>query len=161
MDKKIPMTSHGYEAINKEIQHLKQVERPYIIGEIAKARALGDLSENAEYHAAKEKQGQNESRLAQLEERIRFAQIIDPEKMSGDEVKFGATVALIDEDSGDKSTYQIVGEFESDAVNGKISIVSPLARALINKSKGDSVHVSTPSGERAYEILKVEYKKIS
>ncbi len=160
-DKKIPMTSAGHAAIEKEARHLKEVERPYIISEISRARALGDLSENAEYHAAKERQGQMESRIVQLEERLRNAQIIDPSALSGKEIKFGATVTLIDEDTNKKHTYQIVGKFETDAKNGKISIESPLARALINKRKGDVVHVSIPSGERAYEITKVQYKKIS
>ena len=160
-DKKIPMTESGRAAIEKEARHLKENERPHIIEEIARARALGDLSENAEYHAAKERQGQIESRIAQLDERLRYAQIIDPSSLSGKDIKFGATVSLIDEDTEKKHKYQIVGKFETDAQNGKISIESPLARALIGKQKGDVVHVSIPSGERAYEILKVQYKKIS
>ncbi len=159
--KKIPMTANGHAAIQQESRQLKEKERPYIISEISRARALGDLSENAEYHAAKEKQGQIESRIAQLDERLRNAQIIDPCALSGKDIKFGATVSLIDEDTEKKHIYQIVGKFETDAKNGKISIESPLARALIGKQKGDVVHVSIPSGERAYEIVKVQYKKIA
>lgn len=161
MTERIPMTQAGFDTAFKEHKQLTEIDRPYIIGEIARARALGDLSENAEYHAAKEKQGHTETKIQQLEERIQRAEIIDPEKLSGKEIKFGATINLEDEESGDQFTYRLVGEFESDAKNGKISITSPIARALIGKKRGDSVHVSIPSGERAYEVLKVQFKKIT
>ena len=161
MTERVPMTQTGYDTMKVELKHLTKNERPQIIGEIARARALGDLSENAEYHAAKEKQGHTETRILQLEDRIQRAEVIHPEKLTGKEIKFGATIALEDEDSGDKFNYQIVGEFESDVKKGRISITSPLARALIGKRKGDSVHISIPSGERDYEVLKVQFKKIT
>lgn len=161
MAERIPMTQAGFDFMKVELKQLTEKDRPEIIGEIARARALGDLSENAEYHAAKEKQGHIETRILQLEDRIQRAEVIYPEKLSGKEIKFGATVNLEDEDSGEKFIYQIVGEFESDAQNGKISVTSPLARALISKQKGDVVHVSIPSGERHFEILKVQFKKIT
>ena len=126
--------------------------------EIAKARAHGDLSENAEYHAAKEQQGLNEARVGELEDKLSRAEVIDPAKLSGTSVKFGATVSLEDEDTGDKVKYKIVGEAEGNVREGKISIGSPIARALIGKSKGDSVEVTTPKGARSYEILKIEWK---
>lgn len=161
MAERIPMTQSGYDDMAREHKQLTENERHKIIDEIARARALGDLSENAEYHAAKEKQGHIETKVQQLEDRMQRGEVIFPEKLSGKEIKFGATVSLEDEDSGDKFVYRLVGEFESDAKNGKISITSPIARALIGKQKGDSVHVSIPSGERAYEILKVQFKKIT
>jgi transcription elongation factor GreA len=155
---KIPMTSEGYKALEEEIRFLKSVERPRIIKAIAEARAHGDLSENAEYHAAKEQQGLNESRVAELEDKISRADIIDVSKLSGDTVKFGATVDLVDEDTEEEVTYQIVGETEADVKQGRVSITSPIARALIGKSAGDSVEVVTPGGGKSYEILKVRFK---
>ena len=155
---KIPMTAAGYAAIEEELRRRKQTDRPSIIQAIAEARAHGDLSENAEYHAAKEQQGMNEARIAELEEQIGRADIIDVSKLSGDEIKFGATVTLIDEDTEEKKVYQIVGDMEADVRSGKISISSPIARALIGKSKGDSVDVAAPGGTRAYEIEKVVFK---
>ena len=155
---RIPMTASGYKALEDEISHLKLVERPAVIKMIAEARSHGDLSENAEYHAAKDAQGLNEARVAELEDKIARAEIIDPSKLSGSSIKFGATVTLEDEDSGDKVKYKIVGEDEANLRDGKISISSPIARALIGKSKGDSAEVTTPRGARSYEILKVEYK---
>lgn len=154
---KIPMTADGYTALEEDLKHRKSVERPRIIQAIAEARAHGDLSENAEYHAAKESQGLNESRIADLEEKMGLADVIDISKLSGDRVMFGATVALVDEDTDEEQKYQIVGESEADIKSGKISITSPIARALINKSVGDSVEVNTPGGGRAYEILKVAF----
>ncbi|MCC0011893.1 MAG: transcription elongation factor GreA [Rhodobiaceae bacterium] len=155
---KIPMTAAGYAAIEEELRRRKQTDRPSIIQAIAEARAHGDLSENAEYHAAKEQQGMNEARIAELEEQIGRADIIDVSKLSGDEIKFGATVTLIDEDTEEKKVYQIVGDMEADVRSGKISISSPIARALIGKSTGDSVDVAAPGGTRAYEIEKVAFK---
>lgn len=155
---KIPMTAAGYAAIEEELRRRKQTDRPSIIQAIAEARAHGDLSENAEYHAAKEQQGMNEARIAELEEQIGRADIIDVSKLTGDEIKFGATVTLIDEDTEEKKVYQIVGDMEADVRSGKISISSPIARALIGKSTGDSVDVAAPGGTRAYEIEKVAFK---
>ena len=155
---KIPMTAAGYAAIEEELRRRKQTDRPSIIQAIAEARAHGDLSENAEYHAAKEQQGMNEARIADLEEQIGRADIIDVSKLTGDEIKFGATVTLIDEDTEEKKVYQIVGDMEADVRSGKISISSPIARALIGKSTGDSVDVAAPGGTRAYEIEKVVFK---
>jgi transcription elongation factor GreA len=152
------MTSEGYKAMEEEIKFLKSVERPRIIKAIAEARAHGDLSENAEYHAAKEQQGLNESRVAELEDKISRAEVIDVSKLSGSTVKFGATVTLVDEDTDEEVTYQIVGEIEADVKKGRVSITSPIARALIGKSVGDSVEVNTPGGGKSYEVLKVEYK---
>ena len=155
---KVPMTEQGHVAIMDEVKHLKSVERPRIIKAISEAREHGDLSENAEYHAAKEQQGWTEARVAELEDVLSRAEVIDLSKLSGDTVKFGATVKLVDEDTDEESTYQIVGEFEADVKSGKISISSPIARALITKSVGDSVEVNTPGGGKSYEILKVSYK---
>jgi transcription elongation factor GreA len=152
------MTSEGYKALEEEIKFLKSVERPRIIKAIAEARAHGDLSENAEYHAAKEQQGLNESRVAELEDKISRAEVIDVSKLSGTTVKFGATVTLVDEDTEDEAKYQIVGEIEADVKKGRVSITSPIARALIGKSVGDSVEVNTPGGGKSYEILKIEFK---
>jgi transcription elongation factor GreA len=155
---KVPMTMEGYRKLEVELHRLKSEERPRIIQQIADAREHGDLSENAEYHAAKDAQGLNEAKVAELEDKIARAEIIDPSKLSGTSVKFGATVTLEDEDSGEKVKYKIVGEDEADLRDGKISISSPIARALIGKSKGDSAEVTTPRGARNYDILKVEFK---
>jgi transcription elongation factor GreA len=154
---RIPMTAGGFKALEDEINHLKTVERPSIIRMIAEARAHGDLSENAEYHAAKERQAFVEGRVMELEDKVGRAEVIDVSKLSGTTVKFGATVTLVDEDTDAKVKYQIVGDMEADAKRGRISISSPIARALISKSKGDTVEVSAPGGARSYEILKVEF----
>ena len=154
---RIPMTAAGYKALEDEINHLKNVERHEIIKAIAEARAHGDLSENAEYHAAKERQGFIEGRVMELEDQIGRAEVIDVSKLGGSTVKFGATVTLVDEDSDEKRKYQIVGDVESDVKHGRISLSSPIARALIGKGKGDTVEVTTPGGARSYEILKVEF----
>jgi transcription elongation factor GreA len=154
---KIPMTEAGHAAMMEEIKHLKSVERPRIIRAIEEARSHGDLSENAEYHAAKEQQGWTEARVAELEDKISRAEVIDISKLSGDTVKFGAKVTLVDEDTEDEAAYQIVGEFEADVKKGLISVSSPIARAIIGKRKGDSVEVNTPGGGKSYEILKVRY----
>ena len=154
---KIPMTADGYEKMDAEIKRLKTVERPAVIQAISEARAHGDLSENAEYHAAKERQSWIEGQLMELEDKISRAQVIDIAKLSGDSVKFGGTVTLVDEDTDEESRYQIVGDFEADVKEGKISISSPIARALIGKEVGDAVEVTTPGGSRSYEIVKVEY----
>ena len=155
---KIPMTASGFTALEAEIKHLKQVERPAVIKAISEARAHGDLSENAEYHSAKERQSFVEGRVMELEDKLSRAQVIDVSKLSGKAVKFGATVTLVDEDTDQKSKYQIVGDLEADFAKGRISISSPLARALIGKSSGDTVEVNTPSGGRSYEVMKVEFK---
>lgn len=155
---KIPMTAAGYTALETELKHRQQVERHRIIEQITEARSHGDLSENAEYHAAKETQSHNEGRIAELEDKLARADVIDVSKLSGDTVKFGATVTLIDEDTDKKQVWQIVGEPEADAKAGRISITSPLARALIGKAKGASVEVVTPSGAKAYEVKKVEWR---
>lgn len=151
------MTSRGYNALEAEMDHLKNVERPAIIAAIAEARAHGDLSENAEYHAAKERQSFIEGRLIELEDLIGRADVIDVTKLAGKQIKFGATVTMEDEDSGERRHFQIVGDFESDAKGGRISISSPIARALIGKFEGDTVEVSAPGGAHSYEILKVEW----
>jgi transcription elongation factor GreA len=155
---KLPMTAEGYFALETELKHRQQVERPRIIQLITDARTHGDLSENAEYHAAKETQSINEGRIAELEDKLARAEVIDVSKLSGDTIKFGATVTLVDEDTEKKQVWQLVGEPEADAKKGKISITSPLARALIGKVKGTSVEVVTPSGAKAYEIKKVEWR---
>jgi transcription elongation factor GreA len=155
---KVPMTVEGFQKLEVELHRLKAEERPRIIQQISDAREHGDLSENAEYHAAKEAQGLNEARVAEIEDKIGRAEVIDPAKLSGTTVKFGATVTLTDEDSGDKVKYKIVGEHEANVREGKISVNSPIARALIGKSKGETTEVTTPRGARSYEILKVEYK---
>ncbi len=154
---KVPMTAAGYAWLEAEIKQLKTIERPRIIKAIAEARAHGDLSENAEYHAAKEAQGMNEARVSDLEDKISRADIIDVSKLSGDTVKFGATVRIVDEDSEEELKYQIVGDFEADVKGGKIAINSPIARALIGKRAGDVVEVSTPRGHKSYEILQVKF----
>ena len=151
------MTATGLKSLEEELNQLKNVERHEIIKHIAEARAHGDLSENAEYHAAKEKQSFIEGRVIELEDMIGRADVIDISKMSGTTVKFGATVTLADEDTDEKKKYQIVGDHEADIKKGRISISSPIARALIGKSKGDSVEVTAPGGARSYEILKVEF----
>ena len=151
------MTAAGYKALEEEINLLKTVERPAITRMISEARAHGDLSENAEYHAAKERQAFIEGRVIELEDKFGRAEVIDISKLSGTTVKFGATVTLSDEDTKERRTYQIVGDMEADAKKGRISISSPIARALIGKSKGDTVEVAAPGGARSYEILKVEW----
>jgi transcription elongation factor GreA len=151
------MTAEGYQALDAELKRLKTVERPSVIQAISEARAHGDLSENAEYHAAKDRQSFIEGRLLELEDKIARAQIIDVSKLTGKQVKFGATVNLIDEDSGGKSRYKIVGEDESDVKAGKISITSPIARALIGKEEGDIIEVMAPGGAKSYEIVKVKF----
>lgn len=153
---KIPMTRRGYVALDEELKQLKTVDRPSIIRDIAEAREHGDLSENAEYHAAREKQGFIEGRIKELEGSLSLADVIDPTKLSGS-IKFGATVALADVDNEDEKIYQIVGETEADIENGLLNIRSPLARALIGKEEGDSVDVKTPGGTRTYEILSIRY----
>jgi transcription elongation factor GreA len=155
---RVPMTVEGFKKLEAELHRLKAEERPRIIQQISDAREHGDLSENAEYHAAKEAQGLNEARVAEIEDKIGRAEVIDPAKLSGTTVKFGATVTLTDEDSGDKVKYKIVGEHEANVREGKISVNSPIARALIGKSKGESTEVTTPRGARSYEILKIEFK---
>jgi transcription elongation factor GreA len=155
---KVPMTSLGYAALEDELKQRQTVNRPRIIEHIAEARSHGDLSENAEYHAAKEEQSHNEGRIAEIEDKLARADVIDISKLSGDIIKFGATVTLVDEDTEKKQVWQIVGEVEADAKKGRISITSPLARALIGKKKGASVEVNTPGGARAYEITKVEWR---
>ena len=154
---KIPPTRAGYTALNDELKTLKSVERPAVIRAIAEAREHGDLSENAEYHAAREKQGFIETRIKELEAIIGRADVFDPEKLSGT-IKFGATIKLVDEDTDEEKVYQIVGEPEADIAAGKLNIASPLARALIGKDEGDSVEVRTPGGEKSYEVLSIEYK---
>jgi transcription elongation factor GreA len=158
MMEKVPMTASGYAALEVELKQRQSVERPRIIEHIAEARSHGDLSENAEYHAAKEEQSHNEGRIADLEDKLARADVIDISKLSGDTIKFGATVTLIDEDTDKKAVWQIVGEPEADAKKGRISITSPLARALIGKKKGASVEVMAPGGPKAYEITKVEWR---
>lgn len=151
------MTGEGYQALDDELKRLKTQERPTVIAAISEARTHGDLSENAEYHAAKERQGWIEGRIAVIEDQIARAQIIDVSKLSGDQVKFGATVSVVDEDTEESARYQIVGEHEADVRSGKISIASPIARAMIGKEIGDVVEVNTPGGVKAYEITKVEW----
>jgi transcription elongation factor GreA len=156
---KIPMTADGYARLEEELKHLRSVARPEVIRAIAEAREHGDISENAEYHAARERQSFIEGRVAELEDKISRAEVIDPSKLTGKQVKFGATVTLIDEDTEEKAVYQIVGEDEADIKAKRLAITSPLARALVGKSVGDSVEVSTPGGSKSYEISKVAFKK--
>ena len=153
---KIPLTRAGFDKLDAELKHLKTVERPTIIQAISEARALGDLSENAEYHSAKERQSFIEGRIKEHESVLSLADVIDPTRLSGP-IKFGATVALLDEETGEERTYQIVGEYEADIENGRLNVKSPLARALIGKTAGDSAEVRSPGGERSYEVLKVTY----
>lgn len=152
------MTAAGFNRLQEELKHLKAVERPAVIKAIAEAREHGDLSENAEYHAARERQSFIEGRVGELEDKISRAEVIDPAKLSGSGVKFGATVTLADQDTDEETTYQIVGQDESDIKNGLLSIQAPLARALIGKQVGDSVEVSTPGGSKLYEIVAVEFR---
>jgi len=154
---KVPMTQSGFVKLQEELRWRQQEERPRIIEAIAEARAHGDLSENAEYHAAKEAQSHNEGRITELEDLTARAEVIDLSKMSGDKIKFGAMVKLIDEDTEEEKTYQVVGDPEADASAGSISISSPIARAMIGKSEGDSFEVAAPGGARSYEIVKIRY----
>jgi transcription elongation factor GreA len=155
---KVPMTEAGFQRLQEELKHLKGSERPAVIRAIAEARDHGDLSENAEYHAARERQSFIEGQIGEIEDRISRAEVINPSKLSGGSVKFGATVTLVDEDTDEEATYQLVGEFEADINAGLLSITSPLARALIGKQVGDNIEVTTPGGSKAYEILKVEFR---
>ncbi len=155
---RIPMTGEGHLALQEELKTLKAVERPNIIAAIAEARAHGDLKENAEYHAAKEKQSFIEGRINEIDNKLAHASVIDVSKLSGGKVRFGATVSIVDVESEEEKTYKIVGEDEADVRDGKISITSPIARALIGKEEGDEAEVAAPSGARAYEIAQVEYK---
>ncbi len=155
---KLPMTADGFARLYDELKNLKSVERPAVIKALEEARAHGDLSENAEYHAAKERQSFIEGRVLELEDKISRADVIDVSKLSGETIRFGATVKLADEDTDEEVSYQIVGADEGDIAKGRISLTSPLARALIGKNPGDSVEVTTPGGAKAYEVLKVQYK---
>ena len=154
---KIPMTAEGHAALDAELKRLKTDERPSVIGAISEARTHGELSENAEYHAAKERQSYIEGRIAELEDKLARAQVIDVSKLSGTNVKFGATVTVIDEDTDHKAVYKIVGEDEADVKLGKISITSPIARAMIGKEEGDVVEVAAPGGSKSYEIVAVTW----
>jgi transcription elongation factor GreA len=154
---KVPMTAGGYQTLDEELKRLKTIERPAVIAAISEARQHGDLSENAEYHAAKERQGWIEGRIAEIEDKIARAQVIDVSKLSGKQVKFGATVSVVDEDTEEEARYQIVGDHEADVKEGRISLSSPLSRAMIGKEVGEVVEVYTPGGVKAYEILKVEW----
>jgi transcription elongation factor GreA len=155
---KVPMTAAGYNRLQEELRHLKSIERPAVIKAIAEAREHGDLSENAEYHAARERQSFIEGRVLELEDKISRAEVIDVSKLSGGAVKFGATITVADEDTDEETTYQIVGQDESDIKLGLLSVNSPLARALINKTVGDMVEVPTPGGSKSYEVVKVEFR---
>jgi transcription elongation factor GreA len=155
---RVPMTMEGFKQLEAELFRLKSQERPRIIQLIAEARTHGDLSENAEYHAAKEAQGLNEAKVADLEDKLSRAEVIDPASLAGNSVKFGATVTLVDEDTDEQVRYKIVGELEANVREGKISIGSPIARAIIGKVKGDTAEVKTPKGTRSYEVLKIEWK---
>jgi transcription elongation factor GreA len=154
---KVPMTAAGHAALDEELRRRQQIERPRIIQQIAEARSHGDLSENAEYHAAKEAQSLNEGRIADIEDKLSRAEVIDVSKLSGATVKFGATVTVLDEDTEEEKRYQIVGEPESDVKSGRVSFASPIARALIGKKVGDTVEVKTPGGGKSYEIVKVAF----
>ena len=155
---KIPMTADGFQRLEEELRHLKMTERPAVIRQIAEAREHGDLSENAEYHAARERQSFIEGRVAELEDKISRAEIIDVSKLSGKQIKFGATITVVDEDTDEKNSYQIVGPDEADIREKRLSITSPLARAVIGKKVGDTVEVTTPNGSKSYEIVKVAFK---
>ncbi|MGA9823989.1 MAG: transcription elongation factor GreA [Methylocystis sp.] len=157
MVEKVPMTVGGHAALTEELRRRQQEERPRIIQMISEARAHGDLSENAEYHAAKESQSLNEGRVAELEDKLSRAEVIDVSKLSGSTVKFGATVTVVDEDTEEERRYQIVGEAEADVKSGRVSITSPIARAMIGKKAGDTVEVKTPGGGKSYEILTVAF----
>ncbi len=152
------MTAAGFSLMQAEIKRLRTVERPDVIRAIAAAREHGDISENAEYHAAKERQSFIEGRMAELEDKVSRADVIDVSKLSGKDIRFGATVRLSDEDTEKRVTYQIVGEVEADIKKGRLAVTSPLARALIGRSKGDSVEVDTPRGAKSYEIIRVSYR---
>src|SRR6476620_7519073 len=154
---KIPMTADGFQRLEEELRHLKMNERPAVIRQIAEAREHGDLAENAEYHAARERQSFIEGRVAELEDKIARAEVIDTSKLSGSVIKFGATVTLADEETDEEQTFRIVGEDEADIRNGRLSVTSPLARALIGKGEGDSVEVSTPRGNKSYEIVTMSF----
>ena len=155
---RIPMTAEGYASLEAELKNLKTVERPAVIQAIAEAREHGDLSENAEYHAAKERQSLIEGRIAELEDKTARADVIDTARLSGDTVKFGATVTVMDEDTEDEATYKIVGDDEADVSTGKVSLSSPIARALIGKEEGDSVEVAAPGGAKSFEIITIDWK---
>ena len=155
---KVPMTTEGYDNLEAELKRLKTIERPDIIRAIATAREHGDLSENAEYHAARERQAFVEGRVGDIEDMIRRSEVIDVKKLKGKIIKFGATVKLADEDTDEETTYQIVGEHEAEIAAGKLSVTSPLARALISKTVGDSIEVTTPGGAKSYEVMSVRYK---
>ena len=155
---KHPMTPEGFERLRDELRRLKHEERPRVIQEIASAREHGDISENAEYHAARERQSFIEGRVLELEDKISRAEVIDVSKLSGKVIKFGATVTLIDEDTDEKSAYQLVGEDEADIKSKRLAITAPLARALVGKKVGDSVEVTTPGGSKSYEVAKVQFK---
>ncbi len=155
---RVPLTINGFAALEDELRRRQQVERPRIIQAIAEARSHGDLSENAEYHAAKEAQSLNEGRVLELESLIARAEVIDVTKLSGEKIKFGATVKLVDEDTEEEKTYQIVGEPEADVRSGRVSVTSPIARALMGKTVGDTVEVTTPGGGKSYEVLKVMFR---
>ncbi|MBB1250487.1 MULTISPECIES: transcription elongation factor GreA [unclassified Rhizobium] len=157
MVEKVPMTPRGFAQLSEELRWRQQEERPRIIEAISEARAHGDLSENAEYHAAKEAQSHNEGRVGELEDLIARAEVIDLTKMSGDKIKFGATVKLIDEDTEEERTYQIVGDQEADVKSGRISISSPIARAMIGKEVGDMIEVNAPGGAKGYEIIGIAW----
>jgi len=157
-DARVPMTQKGYQTLMEELKRLKSVERPKVVREIEEARDHGDLSENAEFHAAKERQSLLDVQIREIEDKMARAQVIEVSKLSGEKVVFGATVSLVDE-NGDKVVYQIVGDHEAEPKNGKISISSPIARALIGKSEGNEVEVRTPAGARTFEILSVEFKE--
>ena len=155
---KIPMTPTGFQSLERELGELKSKERPAIIRAIAEAREHGDLSENAEYHAAKDRQGMIEARISELESKIGLAEVIDISNLSGDHIQFGAKVTVVDEKTDEKSTYQIVGADEAEVNEGRLSVTSPLARALIGKTSGDAIEINTPNGARNYEILNVKYR---
>ena len=155
---KVPLTLKGFETLNEELKYLKSNERPNIIRAIAEAREHGDLSENAEYHAARDRQSFIEGRIAEIEDKISRADVIDVSKLSGKTVRFGATVTIADEETDEETTYQIVGEHEADIAAGRLSVAAPIARALIGKAVGDSVEVETPRGQKDYEIVKVRFK---
>ena len=157
MSDKVPMTADGLTRVEEELKHLKSTARPEVIRAIAQAREHGDLSENAEYHAARERQSFIEGRVAELEDKMARAEVIDISHLSGKTVKFGATVTLVDEDTEEKLKYQLVGELEADVKAGRLAITAPLARALIGKAVGESVEVSTPKGEKVYEIVRVRF----
>ena len=154
---KVPMTVQGYRALDEDLKRLKMIERPAVTVAIGEARLHGDLKENAEYHAAKDRQGWIEGQIVQIGDMIARAQVIDVTKLSGTQIKFGATVSVIDENTEEQARYQIVGEHEADVKKGRISITSPIARAMIGKGSGDVVEVRTPGGLKAYEITKVEW----